>query len=130
MQAIGITFGGHVAFVGSIALIGRALHLAIPWHEYFLYVPLIYIIGAVPVTPGGVGLIEKFYGLFFVGGPVGASGVLAMAMLARLMPVLWSLPGLAVALSGPRLPKSADLQANLGVTPAEEALEPEPPAAI
>lgn len=117
-KAVAITFGAHVVWVGSIAMIGLALNLsahgqAVPWYKYFVYIPLIYIIGAVPITPGGFGLIEKLYILFFA--PVAPSMVLALALLARLVPMVWTLPGIVVAITGPKLPKVATLEAEMAV---------------
>ena len=111
-HAIVISFAAHLAWVASIALIGLSLELDVPFYSYFLYVPLIYIIGAVPLTPGGIGLIERFYLLFFAANP---SEVMALALLARLIPVFWGLPGAIVAVTGPKLPPSETLEAELGL---------------
>jgi uncharacterized protein (TIRG00374 family) len=111
IKAVAITFGGHLIWMGSISLIGMGLDLQTPVYMYFLYVPLIYIIGAVPLTPGGVGLLEALYVKFFA--PAAPTRVLAMALMARLIPIFWSLPGLLVAISGPHVSKKqmeAELQ--------------------
>ncbi|MCK4600900.1 MAG: flippase-like domain-containing protein, partial [Phycisphaerae bacterium] len=119
-QAVLMTFGAHVFWVGAIAFIGASLGLQIPWYSYFVYIPLIYILGAVPLTPGGVGLIEKFYVVFFVAAAVGASEVLALALLARLLPMFWGLPGAVVAVTGPRLPKAEAIKAELDLNAVEK----------
>jgi len=121
LAVVALTLGAHVLFVGSIGMTGVSLSLDSPYYSYFIYIPLIYIIGSVPLTPGGVGLIEKFYVVFFVSAHVSASQVLALALLARLIPIFWSLPGAVVAVTGPRLPKAAAMKAELG-------LEGPPPA--
>ena len=119
LRAVLITFGAHIVWVGSIALVGTSLSLQVPWYSYFLYVPLIYIIGAVPLTPGGVGIIENFYLIFLVSPPaVGVSEVFALSVLARLIPMVWGLPGAAVAVTGPKLPKTEAIQAELGLSGA------------
>jgi uncharacterized protein (TIRG00374 family) len=114
-KAILITLGAHVAFVGFVALIGMSLSVPTPWYSYFMYVPLIYILGAVPLTPGGVGLIETFYVDFFRSPQCGPSTILALAMLARLIPILWGLPGAVVAVTGAKVPKAESMQAELGI---------------
>ena len=119
LRAILMTFGAHVLWVGSIALLGVSLALQIPWHSYFLYIPLIYIIGAVPLTPGGVGIIENFYLIFLTSSLVGDSQLFALAMLARLIPIFWSLPGAVVAVTGPKLPKAEVIQTELGLAPGD-----------
>ena len=75
--------------------------------------PLIYIIGAVPLTPGGVGWIENWYVEFFRASPSGVSTILVLALLARLVPILWGLPGVIVAVTGVRLPGAESMQAEL-----------------
>ncbi len=122
LRAICITLGAHVFFVGAIAMVGWSLALDVPWYAYFVYVPLIYIAGAVPITPGGVGLVEGLYQAFFaatLGCP--ASKVLALALLARLIPMFWGLPGAVVAVTGPKLPKEQDMEAELGLGGDDEA---------
>jgi uncharacterized protein (TIRG00374 family) len=111
LKAVAITFGGHLVWIGSISLIGMSLNLDVPLYKYFLYVPLIYIIGAVPLTPGGVGIIEGLYVKFFA--PASPSAVVAMALIARLIPIFWGLPGLWVYLRGARVPKAAAMEAEL-----------------
>ncbi|MDY6914055.1 MAG: lysylphosphatidylglycerol synthase transmembrane domain-containing protein [Planctomycetota bacterium] len=112
-QAVMITFVAQIFWIGSIVLVGKSLSLSTPWYTYFLYIPLIYIFGAVPLTPGGVGLIEKLYVVFFTA--VSPSAVLAMALLARLVPMFWGLPGAIFAVAGPKLPKAEIIQAELGL---------------
>jgi hypothetical protein len=115
VKAVLLTVLIHVTWIGSIILTGAALSLATPWHGYFLYIPLIYTIGAVPLTPGGVGLVEKFYLVFFVTAMCSPSRVLALALLVRLTPVVVSLPGAVVAITGAKLPKTEALEAELGI---------------
>jgi|ETNmetMinimDraft_26_1059896.scaffolds.fasta_scaffold12248_3 hypothetical protein len=112
-RAIVWTIGAPFMWVASAALVGQSLALEVSWHEYFLYIPLIYIIGAVPLTPGGVGWIENLYLAFFV--VANPSGVLAFALLARLIPMFWALPGVVVAFTGPRTPEARAMQAELGM---------------
>jgi len=112
--AMAMTVFAHVTFIGSIGLVGASLSLPSGWYEYFLYVPLIYIVGAVPVTPGGVGLVEKLYVVLFAS--AAPSGALALALLARGVQVLCGLPGLVVAVTGPKLPKAQTIEAELGLS--------------
>ncbi len=116
-HAVLMTFGAHIVWVTSIAFIGWSLSLSVPWYSYFIYIPLIYIIGAVPVTPGGIGLVEQFYLVFFVCFVANPSEVLGLALLARLIPMFWGLPGAVVAVTGPKLPKRDTLQMELGLEP-------------
>jgi uncharacterized membrane protein YbhN (UPF0104 family) len=94
--------------------LGGSINLPVPWHSYFLYIPLIYILGSVPLTPGGAGWIEYLYLVFFAG-LANSSEILAFALLARLFPIAWAIPGMIVAVSGPRLPKIQTMQVELGM---------------
>ena len=110
LQAMALSVVAHVFFVGTVGLLGRALDLGIPWFNYFLFVPLIYTIGAVPITPGGLGVIEQLYLLFFAAND---SKLLVLALLARLLLIVCGLPGLWVFLTGPRPPKTEAIQHEL-----------------
>lgn len=112
-KAVGITVGAHVFFVGAIALVGMSLSLDVPWYSYYIFVPLIYIAGSVPITPGGVGVIEGLYVALFVSETCSSSEVLALALLARGIPMFWALPGAVVAVTGPKIPKADVLEAEL-----------------
>ena len=111
VKVVLMTFGAHMMWIAAVGMIGFSLSLPTPWYTYFLYIPLIYIIGAIPVSFGGVGLIEGLYVGFFAS--VDPSMILALALLARLVQVFWSLPGVIVAVTGPKLPKAAAMEAEL-----------------
>ncbi|MFW6155488.1 MAG: lysylphosphatidylglycerol synthase transmembrane domain-containing protein [Planctomycetota bacterium] len=110
--AMAVSIGIHLMLVTSVALLGMSLGAGIPWYQYAICVPLIYIIAAVPIVPGGVGLAEGFYVAFFGAWTV-ESRILAMALLARLIPMLLSLPGVLVAVGGPAHPSAARMKAEL-----------------
>lgn len=114
-KAIGMTLAAQLAFVGFVALTGVSLSIRTPVYSYFVYVPLIYIIGAIPLTPGGVGWVENWYVKLFQSAVCGASPILVLAMVARLVPILWGLPGAAVAVTGARPPKTESIEAELGI---------------
>ena len=98
---------GQFFFISSFMLLGMGLGLPTPWFSYFLYIPIIYIIGAVPLTPGGIGIIE---GLFVALFAVGASSVMVLALMGRLLPLFLSLPGLIVFLMSPKIPDAETLR--------------------
>jgi hypothetical protein len=123
-QAIAITFGAHVVWVTAIAMIGLSLSFKVPVYTYFLFVPVLYIVGALPVSLGGIGFVEWLYLRFFIdqmgklvqaGAVPNPSEVLALALLARLIPMFWGLPGAIVAVTGPKIPKGEALEAALGL---------------
>ena len=78
-------------------LIGLGLSLKIPWYAYFLYVPLITIISSIPITPGGIGLMEELYILFFIS-ESSNSELLLLAIIVRFVILLSNLPGGLIAI--------------------------------
>ncbi len=114
-RALGLTLVIHCIWITSFALIGRSLSLPTPVSSYFLYIPLVYIVGAVPLTPGGVGLVERLFVLFFVTGQATPSMVLALALLARALGMVLAVPGAAVAIMGVKLPKTEAMEHELGL---------------
>ncbi|MCY2927690.1 MAG: lysylphosphatidylglycerol synthase transmembrane domain-containing protein [Planctomycetota bacterium] len=102
----------QILWIAGLAMIGASLGLTqVRWYEYFLYIPLIYTVGAIPLTPGGIGFLEKLFLVFFA--TADPSQILALALLARLMPMLLSLPGLAVAVTGAKRPPREEMAAQL-----------------
>lgn len=123
--AVAVSVVSHLAFVGFVALMGASLSIPAGPMEYFLYVPLIYIIGAIPLTPGGVGWVENWYLRFFESPACGASTILVLALLARLVPMLWGLPGAIVAVTGARVPAPEVIEAELSAGEAGEQADDE-----
>jgi hypothetical protein len=120
LVAVGITILAHIHFIGAIALAGVSVGMTVEWYYYYLYVPLIYIFGAVPLTPGGVGYVEGLYDTFFTSLGAGASEVFALALLARFIPLLWGLPGVLVTFTGPKVPQAGTIESDLGIAPASQ----------
>ncbi len=116
MKAGLINVVSQTLYVGAIALVGVSLALDVEWFSYFAYIPLVYILGAIPLTPGGVGLVETFFVQFFQSPTVNPSEILAMALIARLIPILWGLPGALVAVTGAKVPKTETMQSELGLS--------------
>jgi len=79
--------------ISTVAFLGACLNLGLPLVNYLLYAPIIFILSAVPVTPGGIGVLEELFLLYFAaaGNP---NKVLLLALLFRLTILLCSLPGL------------------------------------
>jgi uncharacterized membrane protein YbhN (UPF0104 family) len=125
LRAAGLTVVAQGLSIGSVALAGAALHLPVPWHAFVLYVPLILIVSAVPVTPGGIGVMEQLYVLYLLPGDPAAA--VALALLVRATMVLVALPGAVVAATGAKLPAPGRLREALAAPPAGAPASAEPP---
>jgi glycosyltransferase 2 family protein len=91
-------------FLSSTAsyFLGSALQVnAAVWY-YWLYVPLAFLIGSIPVSVfWGLGLLEGAYVGFFAGsGFASVTQAAMLAMAVRLMQLFWSLPGSLVVAVG------------------------------
>ncbi len=95
----------HLISVLSVVLMGQALDIGVPTLDYFVLIPVINIVSAIPIAPNGWGIGEKLYHTLFgtycaqyltgvadAGEVMGTRGV-ALSLLYRLHLSLWSLLG-------------------------------------
>lgn len=128
--------GNHVVSVLSVVFIGQALGVGMPTFEYFVLIPVINIITAVPVMPNGWGLGELMYQNLFAtyGAPylplvanaaevMGTRGV-ALSVLYRLHLILWSLLGGVFVLFEKDRVTRADIDREVALEEREDAVEP------
>jgi uncharacterized protein (TIRG00374 family) len=79
--------------VAAVSLIGRALELDLPFLAYLTFSPLIGLISAIPVTPGGLGIREgASIHLWSVLG-VPSEKAFLLGFVPYVLLVLWGLPG-------------------------------------
>ena len=85
----------------SFWLIGRDLDMHAPIHCYFVFFPMMWVIGALPLSIAGIGILEGGLVFLFVRF-AGASKdlVTVLALCQRLAWVIGSLPGMVVHLMG------------------------------
>lgn len=103
--ATGITMLLQLCMIGAIRIAGEALGIreATLWH-YLAIVPIAYLFNALPVSPGGFGLLEAaFQQLLLEAGLASASQGFMLGLTVRLLLLFWSLPGLVFWLTGPAL---------------------------
>jgi uncharacterized membrane protein YbhN (UPF0104 family) len=116
----------HVLSVLSVSLIGQALAVGMPMFEYFVLVPIINIVSAVPLGPNGWGVGEALFGYLF--GVYGADFItafdpvavmrtrgVALSLVYRIHLTLWSLLGGLLALLEKEKVTQADVQHELQV---------------
>lgn len=90
----------HVVGIIGIVLIGKALHVGMPWTNYLFLIPIINIASAAPIAPSGWGVGEwLFKTLFAMFRPEGISAAamatrsVALSVLYRIHLMGWSLLG-------------------------------------
>ena len=77
----------NIAFARSIGIEG------VPWYYYFIFVPLVSFLTALPISVGGWGVGEVSYGYFFALIGVDPTYAITLSILFRLSFTLWNLPG-------------------------------------
>jgi len=78
LQALSVSLPFTVGLVAIQYGIARALAVEVPFHLFFLFVPIISIINTLPISFNGLGMREGVYQFLFV--PVGVSSAAAIAM--------------------------------------------------
>lgn len=105
LGAMALTFVAQSVVIVAFWLLGRNLGIEAGLTHYFLIFPVTWVIGALPISVAGLGVVEAGTVELFVrltGTP--AENALALVLCQRLIWVVASLPGAAVHLLGTHLP--------------------------
>jgi len=104
--ALSLTFFCQGMTVVAMWLIGREIGIDAPAKYYFIFFPVSWLLGAVPISVGGMGIMEGWLKMMFMRvGTISGENALALALCQRLIFLLVSLPGAAIHLIGAHLPK-------------------------
>ena len=88
---------------------GRAMGIDAPVKYYFVFFPISWVIGALPISIGGFGVLELgLVGLFASLPGVEREHGLALALCQRFIFIIGSLPGLCIHLTGAHLPSDTE----------------------
>lgn len=77
----------------TVYFMGRAIGLELPITYYFLFIPVISTIAALPISISGLGVNEGLYVYCFGLVGVAEPSALAISLMARFVIIIWSLPG-------------------------------------
>jgi len=100
-----LTFAAQSVVIVAFWLLGRNLGIGAGLAYYFFIFPVTWVVGALPISIAGLGVVEAPTVALFVhltGAP--AENALALVLCQRLIWVVASLPGAAVHLLGAHLP--------------------------
>jgi hypothetical protein len=105
LWALLLTFCCQGVSIIGIWLIGAQIGIKAAGKYYFVFFPISWLLGMLPISVGGVGIMEWWLKDIFV--RVGTAGELALvlALCQRIIWLLCSLPGAAIHLLGAHLPK-------------------------
>jgi uncharacterized membrane protein YbhN (UPF0104 family) len=108
LAAFGLTFVLQGLVITGFWLIGRQIGIEAGLKYYFVFFPLTWGLGAIPVSVGGAGVVEGgLAGLFVLAG-VEAEKALAIALCQRAVWIVAALPGAWIHWTGRHLPKEID----------------------
>jgi hypothetical protein len=105
-----LTFACQGVFVLALVLLGKEIGIAADAKYYFIFFPISWLLGTLPISPGGGGVVEWSVKVMFiqVSGVTGEQA-LALALWQRLLWLIGSLPGAVIHMMGVHLPKDLSI---------------------
>jgi uncharacterized protein (TIRG00374 family) len=100
LGAIVVTFPVHITVIISAMLAGMAFDLHIRPTYYWVAVPVIVLVGAIPISPQGAGVMEAMAFVLTRSQGASANEAVALTMSIRVVQVLWNLVGGLFVLRG------------------------------
>ncbi|MHC4260274.1 MAG: lysylphosphatidylglycerol synthase transmembrane domain-containing protein [Planctomycetota bacterium] len=111
--ALLLTFCCQSIHVVAMWLIGREIGLSAHIKYYFVFFPISWLLGALPISVGGLGIMEGWLKVMFSRVCEVSSGhALVLALCQRLILLFASLPGVVIHLLGAHLPKDFSIDYN------------------
>jgi len=102
-----VTFFSQTIVVVGFWLVGRDMGIEAPFRYYMVFFPLSWVLGALPISVAGAGVVEGWLVILFISNVDGVSreAATALALCQRAVWMLVSLPGLLIYLTGGHLPR-------------------------
>jgi len=123
LQSLLATFPVHITVVLSAMLAGQAFGLTLSPLYYFVAVPVIVLVGSIPISPQGAGVMEYFAILLTQRQGATVSQAFALCMSIRMVQIIWNLTGGFFVLRGGYHQPSAAEQRDLD-SPDTGAIQP------
>lgn len=112
--ALLLTFCCQATFILGLWLIGREIGIDVQIKYYFVFFPIAWVVGALPISIGALGIWEGTLKLLFSKVALGAD-VTTLALSHRIIWLFGSLPGVFIHLLGAHLPKDFFIDYNKSV---------------
>lgn len=104
-----LTFFAQMLPIIGFWMMGKAMGINAPTKYYFVFFPISWVIGAFPVSIGGIGVLELgLVGLFMSLPGVEKEQGLALALCQRFIFIIGSVPGFIIHLTGAHLPSDKE----------------------
>ncbi len=105
LSVFGLTFFLQLLTITGFWLLGRNLGIKVGIIYYYVFFPLSWALGAIPVSIGGAVVVEGILAYLFIQlAGVGAEAALALVLCQRIVWMIASLPGAVIHLVGAHLP--------------------------
>jgi uncharacterized protein (TIRG00374 family) len=100
LWAIIVTFPVHITVILSVAFAGKAFGLPLNFMYYWVVVPVIVLVGSMPISPQGAGVMEFFAVKLTETHGATVSQAVVMTMSLRIVQIFWNLWGGFFVLKG------------------------------
>lgn len=111
LLAVALTFTCQSLPLFGLYLVGKNLGIQAHLRYYFMFFPLSWIIGVIPISVGGTGVMELgLKGLFGKVAQVTGSQGLILALAQRLTWLIVAIPGVIIHLTGRHLPDKEEIK--------------------
>ncbi len=108
-----LTVGLQIMTITCFWMLGWSMGIHIPASYYYVCFTLTWVLGAVPVSVAGAGVVEgTLVYLFVTLAGIEPEAALVISLCQRLVWMVASLPGAAIHLSGTHLPKDFSIDSN------------------
>lgn len=99
-----LTFVCQSMTIFGLYLLGKSMGMNVAMKYFFVFIPLSWMIGVVPVSIGGLGVVEGFLKVAFEGVGAESTRAAAIAVCQRLVLFIGAFPGVFIHLFGGHLP--------------------------
>jgi glycosyltransferase 2 family protein len=115
LALIAMTLFCQTIFIFGLWLVGRKLGIEANFAYYLVFIPVSWVIGMVPISIGGVGVMEATLKILF--GLIGVNENLAgiLALCQRLAFWVVALPGMFVHIAGAHVPEEFSVDSEAGI---------------
>jgi uncharacterized protein (TIRG00374 family) len=100
VAAFMLAFPVHVTAILSATMAGNALGLKLNWEYYWAMVPVIALVGAIPISPQGAGVMEFVAVQLTRRQGITVSQAFALTMAIRIVQIIWNLAAGVFVLRG------------------------------
>ena len=113
---LAMTLSCQTLFIFGLWLVGRELGITVGFVYYLVFIPISWVIGMLPISIGGVGVMEGVMALLFAKlAGVNYDNAFAVAICQRFLFWAVSLPGLFIHMAGAHVPEEFSIDSEAGI---------------